>query len=153
MLKTCVLCVAMAMANDGASNGKLAKADLKKGALPKLEVEAGDITGYYTCKGVEVGGKSYSGVTAIIRKGDVYVVQWMVGSGSTFTGIGIRQGNILATSWAIPSERGIVKGVNMYRIETASGGPRLTGRWTSMPGPGALQSETLTFLKHMDPEE
>ena len=121
--------------------------------VPALEAEIGDISGYYTCKGMEAGGKSYSGVVVISRKGDVYVVQWMVGSGSTFTGIGIRQGNTLATSWAIPGERGIVKGVNVYRIETASGGPRLTGRWTSMPGPGALQSETLTFLKQMEDDE
>lgn len=121
--------------------------------VPYLETEVGDISGFYTCKGMEVGGKAYSGVASITRQGDVYVVQWMVGNGSTFAGIGIRQGNTLAASWAIPGERGVVKGVNMYRIETGSGGPRLTGRWTSMPGPGALQSETLTFLKHMDREE
>jgi hypothetical protein len=120
---------------------------------PQLESEVGDISGYYTCKGMEVGGKTYSGVTAITRKGDVYVVQWMVGSGSTFTGIGIRQGNTFSASWAMAGERGLVKGINTYRIETASGGPRLTGRWTSMPGPGVLQSETLTFLKQMDEEE
>ena len=47
----------------------------------------------------------------------------------------------------------MIKGVNMYRIETASGGPRLTGRWASMPGPGVLQSETLTFLKQMEEED
>ena len=119
----------------------------------QLETEVGDISGYYTCKGMEVGGKAYSGVAVISSKGDVYVVQWMVGSGSTFTGIGIRQGNTFAASWAIPGERGVVKGVNMYRIETASGGPRLTGRWASIPGPGVLQSETLTFLKQMEEED
>ncbi len=120
---------------------------------PQLETEVGDISGYYTCKGLEVGGKSYNGVTVISRKGDVYVVQWMVGTGSTFTGIGIRQGNTLAASWALPGERGLVRGVNVYRIETSSAGPRLVGRWASMPGNGALQSETLTFLKQMEEEE
>src|SRR5437870_2506795 len=105
---------------------------------PQLDPEVGDISGYYTCKGMEVGGKSYSGVAVISRKGDVYVVQWVVGSGSTFTGIGIRQGNTFAASWAIPGERGVVRGVNVYRVETASGGPRLSGRWASLPGPGAL---------------
>ena len=77
----------------------------------------------------------------------------VIGSGSNFTGIGIRQGNTFAASWALPGERGLVRGVNVYRVEPASGGPRLTGRWASMPGPGALQSETLTFLKHMEEEE
>lgn len=121
--------------------------------VPQLETEVGDISGYYTCKGMEVGGKSYSGVATIARKGDVYVVQWVIGSGSTFTGIGIRQGNTFSASWALPGERGIIRGVNVYRVETASGGPRLSGRWASLPGPGALQSETLTFLKQMDDEE
>lgn len=132
---------------------KVGSPPAKNVAPMKLDKEVGDISGYYTCKGQEVGGKTYKGVCTIVRKGDVYVVQWMVGSGSTFTGIGIRQGNTLATSWAIPGERGIVKGVNLYRIELHAGNPRLTGRWTSMPGPGALQSETLTFLKAMDEED
>ena len=128
-----------------------AKADLKN--APQLALEAGDINGYYICKGAEVGGKTYAGVTVITRKNDVYVVQWVIGSGSNFTGIGIRQGNTLAVSWAIPGERGVVRGVNVYRIEVTSTGPRLVGRWASMPGPGALQSETLTFLKSSDAEE
>lgn len=118
--------------------------------LPLPEI---DIQGYFICKGQEVGGKSYTGVAVITRKNDVYVVQWVIGSGSTFTGIGIRQGNTLATSWAIPGERGIVRGVNIYRIDVTSTGPRLVGRWASLPGPGALQSETLTFLKNSDEEE
>jgi hypothetical protein len=122
-------------------------------AAPSLDPEVGDISGYYTCKGLEVGGKTYNGVAVISRKSDVYVIQWMIGSGSTFTGLGIRQGNTFAASWAIPNERGLVKGINVYRIETVSGNPRLTGRWATIPGPGALQSETLTFLKQMDEEE
>jgi hypothetical protein len=121
--------------------------------VPQLETEIGDISGYYTCKGMEVGGKTYSGVTVISRKGDVYVVQWVIGSGSTFTGIGVRQGNTFAASWAMAGERGLVRGVNVYRVETAGANPRLVGRWASMPGPGALQSETLNFLKPMDDED
>lgn len=121
--------------------------------VPKLEQSIGDISGYYLCKGREVGGKEYSGVAVISRKADVYVVQWVIGSGSNFTGIAIRQGDNVAASWAIPGEHGVVRGVNMYRIETASNGPRLVGRWASMPGNGALQSETLTFLKQLDEEE
>ena len=121
--------------------------------VPQLEQEIGDISGYYNCKGLEVGGKQYSGLAVITRKNDVYIVQWVIGSGSTFTGLGIRQGNTFAASWAIPGERGVIKGINTYRIETGSNGPRLVGRWASIPGPGALQNETLTFLKQMDDEE
>ena len=118
----------------------------KKGAEPQIA----DLSGYYTCRGVEAGGKTYSGVCVITKKGDIYLVQWMVGAGSTFTGVGIRQGDTFAASWAMAGERGLVRGVNMYRIEQ---GPRLIGRWASMPGPGYLQNETLTFLKSLDPEE
>ena len=112
--------------------------------------DVAEITGYYTCKGQEAGGKTYSGVAVITKKGDVYLVQWMIGTGSTFSGLGIRQGNTLAVSWAIPNERGLIRGVNLYRIEP---GPRLNGRWATVPGPGVLQSETLTFLKSIEDEE
>jgi hypothetical protein len=125
-------------------------------ASPKVDVkgsvqsEVGDISGYYSCKGVEAGGKAYSGVAVIVKKNDVYLVQWMVGGGSTFSGVAIRQGDTLAASWALPAERGIVRGINLYRIET---GPRLVGRWASAPGPGVVQSETLTYLKKLEPED
>jgi hypothetical protein len=112
--------------------------------------DVADITGYYTCKGQEAAGKSYTGIAAITKKSDIYLVQWMVGSGSGFSGIGIRQGNNLAVSWSLQSERGTVRGVNLYRIET---GPRLVGRWATLPGPGVMQTETLTFLKAMEEEE
>ena len=124
---------------------KVAKAE-KAG----LEQEVGDISGYYTCRGVETGGKAYSGVAVISKKNEVYVVQWMVGGGSTFAGIGVRQGSTFSASWAISGERGLTRGVNMYKIEP---GPRLVGRWATLPGTGSLQSETLTFLKNIEEED
>ncbi len=116
-----------------------------------LAQEVSDISGYYTCKGVEHGGKAYSGVAVITKKGEVYVIQWVVGSASTFTGIGIRQGNSFSASWAITNDKGmVIRGVNTYRIEP---GPRLIGRWATLPGNGVLQNETLTFLKAVEEEE
>jgi hypothetical protein len=113
--------------------------------------EMGDISGYYTCRGQEANGKAYSGVAVISRRSEVYTVQWMIGDGANFSGIGIRQGNTLAVSWALPSDKaGIIRGVNIYKIET---GPRLVGRWATVPGPGVLQNETLTFLKDLDRED
>lgn len=117
---------------------------------PATVDDVAEITGYYICRGQEAGGKKYNGVAAVSKKGDVYLVQWMIGTGSTFSGIGIRQGNTLAVSWALPNERGLVRGVNLYRIDP---GPRLSGRWATVPGPGVLQSETLTFLKNFDDDE
>ena len=83
----------------------------------KVEEIAADISGYYVCKGKEAAGKEYSGVCVIAKKNDVYLVSWMIGTGSTFSGIGIRQGNTLAVSWALPSDRGTVRGVNLYTVQ------------------------------------
>jgi hypothetical protein len=134
----------------GAFTPNSSETKLVKAEKVTLEQEVADISGYYTCRGQETGGKTYSGVAVISKKGEVYVVQWMVGGGSTFAGIGIRQGNTFSASWAIAGERGLVRGVNMYKIEP---GPRLVGRWATLPGGGYLQTETLTFLKNAEEEE
>jgi len=117
---------------------------------PEAEPAIADLSGYYTCKGQEANGKAYSGIAIISKKNDVYVVQWVVGVGNNFTGIGIRQANTFAASWALTTEKGTVRGVNLYRVES---GPRLIGRWATLPGPGVTQTETLTFLKSLDKEE
>ena len=44
----------------------------------------------------------------------------------------------------------IVRGINLYRVESTTNGPRLVGRWASLPGPGVQQNETLTFLKKLE---
>jgi hypothetical protein len=121
--------------------------------LRQVEPETGDISGYYTCKGQEAGGKNYSGICVLTKKNDVYLIQWVVGGGSTFNGIAIRQGNNLAGSWSITSERGVIRGVNLYRIESTANCPRLVGRWASVPGPGIQQQEELRFLKKLDETE
>ena len=133
------------MAPETAARSKTTPVDTKS-----IEQEVGDISGYYTCKGVETGGKTYTGVAVIAKKNDVYVIQWMIGAGSTFSGLAIRQGNTFAASWAVPGERGLMRGINLYTIQP---GPRLVGRWATLPGPGVHQSETLTFLKKLDVEE
>jgi hypothetical protein len=141
-----LLTMTVVVLNSGKPPSPPAKVDASK-SVPQ---EVGDISGYYSCKGVEAGGKAYSGVAVIMKKNDVYVVQWMVGGGSTFSGVAIRQGDTLSASWALPAERGLIRGVNVYRIEA---GPRLVGRWASVPGPGIVQTETLSFLKKLDPED
>lgn len=125
--------------------------DGPKAKQPHLAKEAkkhvGDITGYYSCEGEDSNGKRYKGVAMIVKKNDIYVVSWTVGIGSNFVGIGIRKGENLAISWALTSKKGVIRGVNLYKIEP---GPRLTGSWATLPGDGFLQHETLTFLKRMD---
>lgn len=139
------LCLPAASLSD--SNSAIQQAKAQK-VTPDPEI--GDLTGYYTCKGQETGGKTYSGVVVINKKNEIYVIQWNC-AGSSFLGIGIRQGNVLAASWTIPGDgKGVVRGVNMYKIEP---GPRLVGRWASLPGNGYLQSERLTFLKKLDEDD
>ena len=136
--------------------GVSANPELAKEGAPKTrpaEKDQADLSGYYTCKGQEAGGKNYSGIVVLTKKNEVYLIQWVVGGGSNFSGIAIRQENNLAASWAISTERGLVRGANLYRVESTSNGPRLVGRWSSVPGPGVQQNETLTFLKKLDTED
>jgi hypothetical protein len=147
MFSKILLVAATLTASETANPGPtVAKAE----RVAQVQPDVGDLSGYYTCKGQETGGKAYSGICQVTKKNDVYIVQWMVGGGAAFSGIGIRQGNNLAVSWTMPGEKGTVRGVNLYRVET---GPRLVGRWASVPGPGLMQSETLTFLKQAEEED
>jgi hypothetical protein len=112
--------------------------------------DVGDITGYYTCRGVDGKGGSYTGIAVISKLKEVYVVQWTIGVGSAFIGLGIRQGETLAVSWAMPGDKaGVVRGINLYRIEP---GPRLSGQWATLPGNGMINTETLSLLKRLGQE-
>jgi hypothetical protein len=136
--------VLTALATTGTYQTKgIAKADI----FPEKGI--GDLSGYYICEGQEGPDKSYKGIAVISKKGDVYLVQWIIGTGINFHGVGIRNDTTLAASWAMPmGEKGtLVRGVNMYRIEP---GPRLVGRWATVPTDGAVRSETLTFLKKIE---
>lgn len=145
----CVLIAVSTIELFGTANPQLAKEGAPKA---RLETDA-DLSGYYTCKGQDAGGKKYSGVCVLTKKQDVYLISWVVGAGSTFNGIAIRQGDNLAASWAIVTDKAIIRGVNLYRIESTSSGPRLVGRWASVPGPMTQLTETLTFLKKMELED
>jgi hypothetical protein len=147
-----LLVVLAALALLALSQSGRSQTDASKAAAPAKETkeaEETDIDGYYVCKGID-NLKGYTGVAVITKKDEVYVVQWMVGTGGGFFGVGIRQGNTLAVSWAIPGDvKGVVRGINMYHIEK---GPRLVGEWATLPGRGTVNRETLTFLKRLDSE-
>lgn len=144
-----LLCLA-ANRPDGSTSTPVAKAKAKV-TQPSASDDMVDIAGYYICKGKEASGKTYSGVTVITKRNELYLIQWTVGAGAAFSGVAIRQGSTLAASWALPADKaGVIRGVNLYRIEP---GPKLVGRWATAPGPGQAQSETLTFLKGLDDDE
>ena len=62
----------------------------------------------------------------------------------------MRQGNTLSVGWALPTDKGVVMGVNVYKVVP---GKALQGRWAAIPGNGQLQNETMAFLKAMDEDE
>jgi len=136
----------LALSQPGRSQTDAPKVAVAKETKPAEEI---DIDGYYSCKGID-NLKNYTGIAVITKKDEVYVVQWMIGLGGGFFGVGIRQGNTLAVSWAIPGDaKGVVRGINVYQVEK---GPRLVGEWATLPGRGTVNRETLTFLKKADSE-
>jgi hypothetical protein len=137
--------LALSQSGQSQTEGQKDKSLAKEGK----ETEDVDIDGYYTCRGID-NLKNYNGIAVISKKEEIYVVQWMIGTGGGFFGVGIRQGNTFAVSWALPGDvKGVVRGVNLYRIEK---GPRLTGEWAALPGRGTVNRETLTFLKRLNEE-
>lgn len=121
------------------------------------EVTVPDLSGIYECKGKEASsGKNYRGICTIERKSAVYAVTWMV-SGNAYAGIGLtsyREGvQVLSVSWALPTEKGVLRGINTYYVNKGEKGPSLFGSWATMPGNGQRNSESLTFLKELVGED
>ena len=148
MFRCSLLMCALALCSStlGMPDRKVQEKPLKLAIEPVIE-----IGGYYSCQGVDGGGKTYKGLAAISRQKEVYLVQWMVDVGTAFTGIGIRQGNTLSVSWALPpNKEGVtVCGINVYKIHPG----RLVGKWATLPGNGVQHDETLTFLKGFEIDE
>lgn len=92
---------------------------------------ATDIVGHYACEGGD-----YRGEVAIRDLGGSYAVHWTIG-GSVHAGVGIRNGNFLAVSVAIP-----VTAVVLYEIHA---GPSLQGRYCAFPSRGPVADEVLSF--------
>lgn len=114
----------------------------------KLEPLAGDLSGFYSVAGSD-NGKKYAGVCQLEKHGDIYVVQWSI-RGNSFTGVGVRSGDTLAVGWATPTQGGVSRGVNVYRIESSK---KLVGRWSALPGNGLVATETLSWLKELSADE
>jgi hypothetical protein len=95
-----------------------------------------DLSGTYTVKGTTAEGREYEGTCRISKEGDCYKLRWKIGEGSQ-TGLGIRQGEVLAVSFTDGKE---FAGVVAYRIR----GGRLTGKWAAFGGEGKIYTETLT---------
>lgn len=129
----------------------------QKPALAPVKDQKIDISGYYTCRGKDAGGKKYSGICTIIVVDGVYVVSWHVGP-TSFTGVGMQivngTKNTLSVGWATVKDGQVGRGVNHYDVYKGSDGkPHMVGRWCSLPGSGQVHTETLAWLKEIDDDE
>jgi hypothetical protein len=79
-------------------------------------------------------GGSYTGTVTITPTGGTHSVQWNL-SNSSFSGVGIRKGDLLVVGWG---EAGQGAGVVSYEVS----GSTLTGSWAT-PGGTQLGSETI----------
>ena len=52
----------------GAFNSTRPDTPAGKADIREVRQEVGDLSGYYTCKGAEVGGKSYTGIAVLTKK-------------------------------------------------------------------------------------
>jgi hypothetical protein len=114
--------------------------------LPPAAEET-DITGIYRCDGKNPNGTRYVGIVAIEKRGSAYALIWLIGDAPPIAGVGVRDGVILATTYANRTPQGIGVAVTAYRIEK---GPKLIGRFTELGGKGSVRTETLTFMKKLE---
>lgn len=96
-----------------------------------------DVTGDYRCEGTGPGGTKYFGVASIVKKVDVYIVQWTFAK-ETYSGTGILENGMLSVGWI---RKDGVSGVIAYRIKDDSN--TLDGKWT-INGGGKVYREQLT---------
>ena len=73
---------------------------------------------------------SYTGTVGIAPVGEIYAVRWRIASGETYSGVGLRQGNLLVVGWGTGQN---VSSVAVYQAR----GTMLQGRW-------AVPNETRT---------
>jgi len=112
---------------------------------PRAVASELELEGTYTAKGFNVDGSEYHRVVRIIRRGESFLVAWMLPERvdevivprTKSAGVGVVNGGMLAVSYYGQD----VTGVILYQIE--EGGQRLIGRWVTADGNGAVGSETL----------
>ena len=108
--------------------------------LPSSFAQDVKIGGVYAVQGTNPGGKgSYTGTVTITSVGKLYQIDWKVGN--AYSGVGIRNGNILSVGWGNLAQAGF--GVVSYNIQSNG---VLSGTWAMVKG-SELGTETLTPMK------
>lgn len=114
----------------------------------KPDIVIGDLDGFYSFKSKAASGTVQTGVAVVKKINDAYVVSWNT-TGNVIVGIGSRQGDWLSVGWAMEGEKGIVRGVSVYKVGP---GPKLEGKYTTAPGNGRFLEDVLTFIKPLGDE-
>lgn len=105
--------------------------------------EAVEISGKYRSEVVDPEGKSLVTEAVIERRGDAYLVTYTKGGQLMFVGTAMRKGDQLSMCWVSNGQTG----VSVYKIEK---GPKLTGEFTTLAGPGILGKEIMTPYRRID---
>lgn len=102
------------------------------------------IVGDYQAEGTLPNDRRYSARLTVRRKGEVYLLSWSApGEGTSYSGVGLRDGNTLAASWILHGPTPLT-GVMLYKI---SEGPRLEAEWALHPTDGKIYKEVCKPLK------
>ncbi len=102
--------------------------------VPPSQVQAGDVSGIYECRGTNPDGTSYEGIVGIVKVQETFIVQWIFSANSAVTGVGILSNGVFAVSYF-----GGAPTIVVYKVE----GNRLVGEWT-MGDIGRVYAEVLT---------
>ncbi len=100
-----------------------------------------DVAGSYGITGKNPAGQSYDGALTIKKQDQVYQFSWSV-AGSSYDGVGVRDGNLIAVGYGA-GENGKGCGAAIYR---RTGGKTMDGRLGGW-GISKVGIQTLTLLK------
>lgn len=110
-------------------------------AVPKVQTV--NLAGYYLVEGKDDEDNKYQGLAMIVVKDDVHIVKWFVGDGAPVIGVGLIQDKVFSVSWVGKKGDHLLRGLNTYSIQDG----KLAGSWSTLPGSGQRNPETLTLLK------
>jgi uncharacterized protein (TIGR03067 family) len=102
-----------------------------------------EIVGKYTSEVIDPEGRSQTTEAVIERRGDAYMVVYSKEGRLMFVGTAMRKGDQLSMCWVSNGQTG----VSVYKIEK---GPKLTGEFTTLAGPGVIGKEVLTPFRRID---
>ena len=97
------------------------------------------LDGNYQCTGKNSNGAIYTGEINISKRGEGYFLTWTI-AGHTHNGVGIKRGNVLASSWS-PNPN--LHGVVIYEIESRG---QLKGLWSQYPDAGSINPEDCKLI-------